>query len=296
MESRFQFARSTDDRSEIGVRKLVNLLALVVAALIGVAFAPGHTHVKTRVVATHPGTETLYIRNLTPRYISDREIKHDIPAWEHAVNVDFASYWHTAHYNLIFIGRKPAPVGSISAVFVKKGPIKGALAYHTVGGNAPAITVYAGTGDYYGYDNSVSFTHELFELAADPVTSLMNIGYPADYYWVEKQSGKLLAQYSTAIAWFNEVCDPVEADSYLIGDTRISDFVTDAWFNDGVGRRYDFMGLTQQPFWVRPGGYAIYLDSNGFQEITNFRKGHPSDRGFYIADDDSRRVREHRSS
>ena len=251
----------------------------VIAGAIGQS-----TKTVTQLQRVETGQEVLYIRNLDQQNISDAEIVKDIPAWEKAVNVDFASYWHTAHFKLIFLGRKPSPPGAMSAVFVKKGPIKGALAYHTIGGNAPAITVYSGTGKYYGYDNSISFTHELFELAADPVTSALNIGYPNDFYWIEKSTGNLKIGFNTALGWFQEVCDPVEADYYTVNGVKISDFITPGWFNDGVGQRYDFMGLAQQPYWIRPGGYAQFYDATGWNVVLNFRKGHPSDRGFYVGD------------
>ena len=264
------------------------VVCFVVAALL----AFGHTSEATakKVVQSHPG-EVVYVTNLAPQFISDSTIRNDMPAWEHAINQDFARYWHTTHYRIMFLGRKPAPSGAISAVFLNKGPIKGALAYHwTERGNSPSITVYAGTGDYYGFDNSVSFTHELEELAADPVTSFINQGYPYDYYWLESKSLGVRGQLNAAIGWFNEVSDPVEADSYLLPGAngkpvKISDFVTPAWFNDGVGGRYDFLGLCQQPFWIRPGGYAQYLDAaTGWTIVENFRKGHPSDGGFVKSD------------
>jgi hypothetical protein len=261
-------------------------LFAVIAGAIGASPRGSITHTVFKPVAVQVGQENLYIRNLDQADISDAQILRDIPAWEQAVNVDFASYWHTTRFHLVFIGREPAPIGQMSAVFVKKGPVKGALAYHTIGGNAPAITVYSGTGNYYGYDNSVSFTHELFELAADPVTSYLNIGYPIDYYWLQKPNGDLKQEYSSALAWFSEVSDPVEADWYSINGVKISDFVTPAWFGDGVGERFDFMGLCQQPLWIRPGGYAIYLGPSGFDWITNFRANHPEDRGFYVGDRD----------
>ena len=268
------------------------IAATIFAIIAGAIGSSTHKVVLTRTVAQPVGAQTIYITNLAPKFISDAEILHDIPAWEHAVNVDFAKYWHTTPYKLVFLGRKPAPSGEMSAVFVSKGPIKGALAYHwTERGNAPSITVYAGTGAYYGYDNSISFTHELFELAADPVTSFLNQGYPSDYYYVQKPSNDIKIAFNTAIAWFNEVSDPVEADSYLIGDVKISDFVTPSWFNDGVGGRYDFMGVCQQPFWIRPGGYAQYLDPSGWNVITNFRKGVETDRGFIKGDPDGRTVK-----
>lgn len=240
----------------------------------------------TKTVTVTKGAEPVYIRNLAPKFIKDSEIKNSIPAWEHAINVDFAKYWHTAKYKLVFIGRAQAPHSGITAEFVNKGPVEGALAYHwTERNNAPSITVYAGTGSYYGYSNSVSFTHELEELAADPITSYLNIGYPDDYYWLEKPSTALKQQINYGIGWFNEVSDPVEADWYTIPGAngkpvKISDFVTPAWFNDGVGDRFDFMGLCQQPYWIRPGGYAQYLDSTGWNLVANFRKHHPTDRGF----------------
>jgi hypothetical protein len=262
------------------VSKTSGALVALAAVFFTLAATDITSSPSTRTIVAQP-SQTLYIRNLAPQYISDATIRKDIPAWQQAVNVDFARYWHTTRFKLVFIGTQRAPVGQMSAVFVNKGPVKGALAYHWLGGNAPAITVYAGTGDYFGYSNSVSFTHELFELAADPVTSYVNMGYPTGYYWLEKKSGDLKANYSDAVGWFNEVCDPVEADSYKIAGVEISDFITPAWFNDGVGARYDFMGVTQQPFWIRPGGYAQYLNSFGWQILTNVRKGHESDAGFY---------------
>jgi hypothetical protein len=260
--------------------------ALLVAAVIGLtAYGASRDSAPSKPV-TQSGTETIYITNHAQRYISDKEILRDIPAWEHAVNVDFAHYWHSAHFKLVLIGRKKAPVGQISAVFEKKGPVKGALAYHWVLGNAPQITVYAGTGDYYGYDNSVSFTHELFELAADPVVSYVNQGFLSFFYWLETNDMNMKVGFQfNVLGWFSEVADPVEADFYRINGVEISDFVSPAWFNDGVGQRYDFMGLCKQPFWIRPGGYAQYLDSAGWHAILNFRQGVASDRGFYKAED-----------
>lgn len=272
-----------------------SLLAASLGVILGVSLwiFLGSGHKSTRIntgsksAVTQTGLQTVYITNLAPQYWSNASIKRDIPAWETALNRDFASYWHTNQYRLVFLGNKPAPQGQMSAVIQAKGPIKGALAYHwTERNNAPSITVYAGTGDYYGYDNSISMTHELEELAADPVTSYVNQGYPDDFYWLESKdmSLKYSFQYSVA-GWFNEVSDPVEADFYKINGVKISDFVTPAWFNDGVGSRYDFMGLCQQPFWIRPGGYAQYLSTQlGWQIVTNFRRGNVTDAGFLRSD------------
>jgi hypothetical protein len=262
------------------MKYIAALLAGASIALVIVGLATSNVEGKV-VTRDKSRAETIYITNLAPKFISDAEIRRSIPAWEHAVNVDFAKYWHTTQYRLVFLGRKPAPEGQMSAVFQSKGPVKGALAYHwTERNNAPSITVYAGTGVYYGFSNSVSFTHELFELAADPVTSFLNVGYPLDYYYVQKPNNDIKIGFNTALGWFNEVSDPVESDYYKIGNVKISDFVTPAWFADGVGGRFDFMGLCQQPLWIRPGGYAQYYAADGWNVIYNFRSGHPEDAGF----------------
>lgn len=261
-------------------------LYVLVASVFVVGVNHGH--------AARP-VEVIDVSNFAQQYISDAEIKNDIPAWEHAINVDLAKYWYTTQYKLVFIGRQKAQPGTISAEFRPKGPVKGALAYHwTERGNKPSITVYAGTGVYYGYSNSVSMTHELEEMAVNPQTSDVNQGYPSNYYWLETPKLSLKVGIQTGVmGWFQEVSDPVEADSYVLPGAdgkpvKISDFVTPAWFNDGSGDRYDFLGLCQQPFWIRPGGYAQYFDIFGWHQILNFRFGHPSDAGFSKTDPEGR--------
>lgn len=226
---------------------------------------------------------TIYVQNLAPRYISDAEIHHDIPAWERAVNEQFAPLWHSEHYR-IMLRKGPAPKGSISARFVKRGPVKGALAYHTVTNGVPQIVVYAGTDDYYGYSNSVSFTHELFELAADPTISVTNQGWPYDWVWLQTPQGLERQPQDEGTVWAQEVCDPVEALSYRINGVQISDFITPNWLNDEVSGAYDWMGAVQQPFTILAGGYAQYLTANGWQIIENFRHAARDANGYLLGE------------
>jgi hypothetical protein len=109
-----------------------------------------------------------------------------------------------------------SPGRSVGGDVREPRPRQGALAYHDVEDAAPAITVYAGTGAYYGYDNSVSFTHELFELAADPYISAGNQGWPFDWVYLVAPDGSIDREpQAEGTFWAQEVCDPVEADSYL---------------------------------------------------------------------------------
>ena len=255
--------------------------ATIFAVIAGAIGSSSHRVYVAVPVKSQAPAVTLYIRNLAPQYISDKEILRSIPAWEHSVNVDEAQFWNNSQYHLVFLGRKEAPAGVGVMTFVNKGPVKGALAYHTVQNGAASIVIYAGTGDYYGFSNSISATHELQELAADPFISNVVQGWPYDYYWLEQKNGNIKqeAQFGV-LGWFGEVSDPVESDFYVIDGVKISDFVTPAWFNAGGGSRYDFMGLCPQPFWVRPGGYAQYLSDLGWNLVENWRSGVPTDRGF----------------
>lgn len=247
--------------------------------LVGV-FGPGHQ--------AHSSATPIYVQNLAPQYISDATIRRDIPAWQQAVNEDFAPSWNTPQYRLIFTGRRPAPKGAISAVFVKSGPVKGALAYHTVTRGVPQIVVYAGTGDYYGYDNSVSFTHELFELAADPTITTTNQGWPYDWVWTQTPDGFNQTPQDEGTVWAQEVCDPVEELSYLIDGVKISDFITPNWFNDEVAGGYDWMGAVQQPFTVLRGGYAQYFNGSSWVLVDDFRHAGRDADGYLLAEGHSR--------
>lgn len=257
-----------DRKSEplgVTIKRLVAVSAAVAAIASGVTASALPT-------AKSAPSEVIYIRNEAPQFISDATIKNDIPAWTAATNQDFAPVWHTTKVKFVFIGRKSAPKGGIVADFVKSGPVKGALAYHTVQAGTPAIVVYAGTDDYYGYDNSVSFTHEVEELLGDPTITMTNQGYPYSSVWVNGVS----KYQAPGTIWANELSDPVEAFHYTRPGANgkpvdISDFITPNWFNDQVNGGYDFMNLIQAPFTILKGGYAQFWDGVQWNVVENFR-------------------------
>lgn len=257
------------------------LLAVVCIVLLACGVADLAGVVPSWYVASKPSSETIYVVNHAGRWFSDAQIEKAIPAWEQAANQDFAPVWHSPQVKIELVcgtcATKEAPRGSISAVFVKNGPIQGALAYHTVTDGQPQIVVYAGVADFYGYSNSVSFTHELFELLADPSVSITNQGYP--YPQVCLQGGDCQPQQAGTI-WANEVCDPVEAFAYSIDGTPISDFVTPNWFNDEVHGGVDFMDKIAVPFFVARGGYAQYWDGSEWNQVVDFRHAGRDAAGF----------------
>ena len=239
--------------------------------------------------------EMVYIKNLAPRYYSDKAIRNAIPAWEKAANQDFAPIWHSPQVSIVLLRRhQSAPKGGIVAVFKQKGPIQGALAFHYVLRGVPSIVVYAGTDDYYGFNNSVSFTHELFEMLADHTISQTNQGYQYPFYYI----GNAPYEQVPGTVWANEVSDPVEKYSYRIGGVEISDFVTPNWYNDHVDGGYDFMGVVQQPFQIVQGGYACFVQVetssiNGLQYgwncVQNFRHAGRDAAGFFRGEQEAKR-------
>lgn len=282
-------------------------LAMAVAyiALVGVVI--GFVAGDSATPVVKGPTQTIYIRDLAPQFESPKAIERAIPGWERAANGDFSRVWHTPRVNLVYLGNRPAPAGSVEADFVASGPVKGALAYHTQLNGEPRIVVYAGTGDYYGYSNGVSFTHELFELLADEHTASINQGWPFPYITFDHGQFGLPAILATPTGQLliNEVADPVEAYHYVVDGAWISDWVTPNYFNDeqtmppGVPE-YDHMGLVQQPLTLLRGGYQSlfvigYPDPltgipyTGWVSVTNFRHA-GKDPGGFMDDNDAKVV------
>lgn len=244
---------------------------VVVVAAVGVAFGLSIPRSTSKAAS-----ETIYIVNQDPHAISNRTILKDIPAWETAANRDFRPAWDSPVVRIKLVSQ--APAGAITAVFKNDGPVQGALAYHTVENGAPRIIVYAGVGDFYGYNNSVSFTHELFELLADQNINSWNWHWQSDpiAYYVGREPVRL----PQGAFWFNEVCDPVEAYSYSIAGVRISDFVTPNWFGDQVNGGFDHMNQVHEPLQTLRGGYSQFVADNQYRLVQFFRHAGRDAAGF----------------
>lgn len=254
------------------------VLAAVAVALV-LAFGGSGSHGVTAAVPT----ESVCIVNHAPGYFSDKQILRDIPAWEQAANHDFAPSWDTPHVSITL--SRPHK-GCIEALFEKSGSVQGALAYHTVERGQPKIVVYAGTDDYYGYSNSVSFTHELFETLGDPYTSAFNLPWNAYPVVNVGTQSEAIPQGALAI---NEVCDPVEAYQYRLNGVSISDFITPNWFHDQVSGGYDFMGVVQEPYTVTHGGYVMFEYQGQIIVVENFRHAGRDAAGFLKGERDEAR-------
>jgi hypothetical protein len=99
---------------------------------------------------------------------------------------------------------------------------------------------------------SVTFSHEVLELIADPQSNLLVAG-------PEPGPGR-----RRVLFWY-EVCDAVQAETYEIDGVGVSNFVLPLYFTEGheIGGRNDFLGRRHgkhplRSFGVNPGGYVGY--------------------------------------
>lgn len=240
--------------------KWLQALALAVVGVVSVAAVTTHrTDVRYRQTVRTERMQTIYVRNLST-FVTDKAVAAAMPAFQTATTRDYAPVWKT-DARLVFIGHRAAPDGAIVVTLLDRSDIKDALAYHMVKDGVPAARVFVGTSRYFGYSWTVGFTHELFEMLADPV--LVS-----------------LAQGWDMVTWSQEVADAVESDldGYTIpgGDgrpVRISDFVTPAWYDSRTRGGYDFRNHVDVAEKVLPGGYACQWIGFTWNCITNFR-GH----------------------
>lgn len=236
------------------VRSALTVAAILVAAAVGIAVAP----------STSASVQTIYVQNKST-FVSDAELRNDLPAFQAALSKDFAPIWHIDG-RLVYLDRNAkVPKGQASITLVDKGPVKGALAYHELVNGVPDAIVYVGVSKFYGYAWSVGFTHELWEMLVD---------VPAGQGAVDT------IQSADGTIWAKEIADPVEADTY--GYTRagangkgvlISDFVTERYYGAETLGPYDFMDHVQAPLVILPGGYNQWWDGRSWNIIENFRKG-----------------------
>ena len=123
---------------------------------------------------------------------------------------------------------------------------------------APLGKVFAKLDISNGTSWTVTLSHELLEMLADPWTN-----------WCAGSDNKIYAL---------EVADPVEADElgYEIDGVRVSDFITPAWFDPTEAYRLDFTQRLSKQLEIAPGGYISVLDPRkGWTQVTAKGEGGP---------------------
>jgi len=196
--------------------------------------------------------------------VTDDEAARMTAAVHTQLAADFAPAWQRAAPAAVFYGNPaeiPPGAHGVALVDTIDGAPVGVLGYHTEDASGQWGVVAAKpeldngaqvlTGDWAV---SAVLSHEVLELAGDPSCS----------FW--GAAGRRL--------FCLEVCDPVEAPSYLIDGVAVSNFVTPAWFDPGATTGpFDQLGLLAGPFGVLPAGYVVYI--SGGREHQKFGEEFP---------------------
>ncbi|MEY2397411.1 MAG: hypothetical protein QOJ00_585 [Actinomycetota bacterium] len=183
--------------------------------------------------------------------LTDDEVAAAVPALQTQVHRDFAPAWGAdAEVTFVAKGHKPKR-GAWWLVVLDDSDQAGALGYHDLSDEGlPLSKVFAGSDKQYGYQWTVTASHELLEMLADPDINLT----------VFVQSSN-----TAGVLYAREVCDACEADAlgYEIDGVLVSDFVYPAWFESfrkAKSTRFDHTDRLTKPFELAAGGYIGAFD------------------------------------
>jgi hypothetical protein len=193
--------------------------------------------------------------------LQDADVAAAIPALQTQVSEHLAFVWGI-DATLYFIASGATPPNGVWWLSVLDNSDQaGLLGYHDVTSEGlPLGKVFAQSDIVYGYNWTVTASHELLEMLIDPDINLtVFVESPA--------SGGRLYSY--------EICDPCEADQfgYPINGVMVSDFVFPSWFESFRAPGSCQFDATQQitaPFQLAPEGYISVYDvsaGGGWQQL-----------------------------
>src|SRR6266436_3010371 len=171
--------------------------------------------------------------------LTDTLVEAAIPALQRQVSLDFRAYWNL-DCQLIVLPKSKSLTDGWWQILVTDNPDQaGAFGYHELTSQGtPLGKVFAGLDLQSGGSWTVTLSHELLEMLADP--------------WIN-----WCAQGSDGKVYALEVCDAVEADDlgYEIDGVLVSDFITPSWFEPTEADRLDFKQHVSKNLQLARGGY-----------------------------------------
>ena len=194
--------------------------------------------------------------------LSDAEIRPVVDALQKQVTNDFRPAWGIDAKLTFVPASATPPEGTWWLAILDDSDQAGALGYHDLTPDGlPIGKVFAGTDLKYGYTWSVTASHELLEMLADPNINLSVMVQTAE---------------TRGILYAYEVCDACESDNdgYEIGVVRVSDFVFPSWFEDfrtKSSTQFDQTNHIQSPLQLLSGGYIGAFDvssGSGWHQVT----------------------------
>ena len=183
--------------------------------------------------------------------VSDQDAMTMTEAVASQVRLDAAPLWDRAPAAVVFYtdpSAVPATAHGIAIVDTVQNQPQGVLGFHTEdhGGKLWGVVAAKPELDNGGQvttgDWSVSsvLSHEVLEMFVDPNCNL----------WADDGKGT---------AYSFEVCDPVEAPSYVVSGVSVSNFVTPSWFDPlaPATAQFDKLGQITAAFSILKGGYVL---------------------------------------
>lgn len=180
--------------------------------------------------------------------VRDQDLARMCGAIQKQVLQDVAPAWHVAA-SVLFSPSDEVPLG-YWPVYVQDGlDAPGAAGYHDDDHRQPRAYVDAQAGDV-----SVTLSHEILEMIADPFGSRLWVHHCPD---------------GRVIRTLIEICDPPEETSYIIDGVRVSDFALPHYYRSrkrGVQRTHmnvDLWDVEGIGLGLAPGGYVSWVESSG---------------------------------
>jgi len=196
---------------------------------------------------------TLVALTLETALVGAQTLTPIVAAIQTQIDRDFAPAWGAAA-ELRLIPRGGAlPSGCWTVRLLDRSDQAGDLGYHEDDGGNPESRIFVADVERYAASLSVTLSHEILEMLADPLTTRV---FPLP-------DGRSAAC---------EVCDPVEDDNlgYPIGGVQVSDFVTPAYFGQSSGPLDFQKHLAGVCPTLTAGGYQLVYDpaSEAWNTIT----------------------------
>lgn len=183
-------------------------------------------------------------------------------AWQAQLrHVELAWDMRTSWQVEFFADAKAVPAGAMVLTIRESAPEPGVLGDHDEAGGVPRGEICWGPirdhgGALLNGPNSLSATgsHEILEMRGNPWIQR----------WWQMPDGRLTA---------GELADGVEGNAYPLrlrtGEVvSVSNWLLPAWMGDGAGTdRFDFLGVTGEPFQLAPGGYMVVMQPRPPKDI-----------------------------
>lgn len=203
------------------------------------------------------------IINHTHGKIADEDVQVAIRAINRQIACDFSPYWSLGA-TLRLEGKSSTKPNKQSIADMRgdavlylwdETDVPGALGYHDkTNAGVPYGFVFTELSKQIKESWTTTLSHEALELIGDPEVNLLVQGpHPAH-------------PRQPVFHWY-EMCDAVQAESYMIDGVEVANFVLPLYFTGGeeLGGRNDFLGRahkgkTLRSFGVNPGGYVGFFN------------------------------------